>query len=116
MLVKNESSAGRVLDTLDLQSQQPTPEQKSVRERLGFSIKSFRQTKPVPLHDLIMTVEQMCRVNVDVTAASEKSLSTAITLSLVDTTPADILADAGRKTGLRVIVDESSIRMIPEGD
>ena len=114
--VKNESSAGRVLDTLDLQSQQPTPEQKSVRERLGFSIKSFRQTKPVPLHDLIMTVEQMCRVNVDVTAASEKSLSTAITLSLVDTTPADILADAGRKTGLRVIVDESSIRMIPEVD
>ncbi len=114
--VKNESSAGRVLDTLDLQSQQPTPEQKSVRERLGFSIKTFRQTKPVPLHDLIMTVEQMCRVNVDVTAASEKSLSTEVTLSLVDTTPADILSEAGRKTGLRAIVDESSIRMIPEVD
>ena len=114
--VKNESSDGRVLEPLDLQSQQPTAEQKSVRERLGFSIKTFRQTKPVPLHDLIMTVEQMCRVDVDVTAASEKSLSTEVTLSLVDTTPADILSEAGRKTGLRAIVDESSIRMIPEVD
>lgn len=114
--VKNESSDGRVLDPLELQAQQPTPEQKSVRERLGFSIKSFRQTKPVPLHDLIMTVSQMCRVDVDVTAASENSLSTEVTLSLVDTTPADILSEAGRKTGLRAIVDESSIRMIPDVD
>jgi len=114
--VKNKSSDGRVLEPLDLQSQQPTPEQKSVRERLGFSIKSFRQTKPVPLHDLIRTLEQMCRVDVDVTAASANLLSTEVTLSLVDTTPADILSEAGRKAGLRAIVDESSIRMIPEED
>jgi len=85
----------------------------NVRQRLEISILSFRQTKPVPLRELIRTVEQMCRVRVDVSAASNKQLETPVTLSLTKTTPATILAEAGRKSGLRAIVDEDSVRLVP---
>lgn len=113
---KSEAQTGSLQESLDSPPKQPTPKPMSVRERLGFSIESFRQTKPVPLHDLIRTVEQMCRVLVDVSGVSPGSLSAEITLSLKETTPADILSEAGRKTALRVIVDESSVRMIPAED
>ncbi|MFT4555897.1 MAG: putative RNA-binding Zn-ribbon protein involved in translation (DUF1610 family) [Planctomycetaceae bacterium] len=85
----------------------------NVRQRLEISILSFRQTKPVPLRELIRTVEQMCRVRVDVSAASDEQLETPVTLSLTKTTPATILAEAGRKSGLRVIVGEDSVRLVP---
>lgn len=110
---KSEAQSGRSQESLDSPPKQPTPKLMSVRERLGFSIQSFRQTNPVPLRDLIRTVERMCRVRVDVSGVSPASLSAEITLSFTDTTPADILSEAGRRTGLRVIVDESSVRMIP---
>ena len=77
----------------------------SVRKRLEISIRSFRQTKPVPLRQLIRTVEQMSRVRVDVSAVPDEQLGTLVTLSLTETTPAEILNDAGRKSGLRAIVD-----------
>ncbi len=113
---EKESQTEPAQKPLDPQPKGPTPKPMSVRDRLGFSIAGFRQAKPVPLRDLIRTVEQMCRVKVDTSAASSNSLSAEITLSLTDTTPADILSEAGRRTGLRVIVDESSVRMIPELD
>jgi hypothetical protein len=114
--VKGDLPESLVGKPLDGQSQQPKPKPMSVQERLGISIESFRQPKPVTLRELIKTVEQMCRVHVDVTAASPNLLSTEVTLSLKGTTPADILTEAGRKAGLRAIVDESSARMIPEDD
>lgn len=114
--VKDDLPAGLVVKPLDAQPEQPLPKPMSVRERLGISIESFRQTEPVSLRELIKTVEQMCRVHVDVTSASQNSLTTGVTLSLKVTTPADILSEAGRKAGLRAIVDESSVRMIPEDD
>jgi len=114
--VKGDLPEGLVGKPLDGQSQQPKPKPMSVQERLGISIESFRQSKPVTLRELIKTVEQMCRVHVDVTAASPDSLSAEVTLSLKGTTPADILTEAGRKAGLRAIVDESSVRMISEDD
>ena len=113
---EKESQTGRSQESRGPQPKAPTPKPMSVLDRLGFSIESFRQPKPVPLRDLIRTVEQMCRVHVDITGAPPDSLSAEITLSLKDTTPADILSEAGRKTGLRVIVDESSVRMIPQND
>ncbi|NQV26429.1 MAG: hypothetical protein HQ518_18900 [Rhodopirellula sp.] len=84
----------------------------SVRERLAISIRSYRQTKPVSLHGVIRTVEQMCRVRVDVSAVSNAQLEKEITLSLQATTPAAVLDAAGRKCGLLAIVDETSVRMI----
>ena len=80
-------------------------------QRLGISISSFRLTKPVPLREIIQTVEQMCRVQVDVSAASSQQLAQEVTVSLKDTTPAGILAEAGRKCGLAVIVGDDSVRM-----
>jgi predicted RNA-binding Zn-ribbon protein involved in translation (DUF1610 family) len=85
----------------------------SVQERLGISIRRFRQTKPVPLRELIRTVEQMCRVRVDVSTASNEQLETPVTLSLTKTTPVAILTEAGRKSGLLAIVDEDSVRLVP---
>lgn len=113
---KSEAQPGGPQESFDSQPKQPTPKPMSVRDRLEFSIESFRQTNPVPLRDLIRTVEQMCRVRVDVSGVSPGPLSAEITLSLQDTTPADILSEAGRKAGLRAIVDESSVRMIPAED
>ncbi len=114
--VKGDLPEGLVGKPLDGQSQQPKPKPMSVQERLGISIESFRQSKPLTLREVIKTVEQMCRVHVDVTATPPNLLSTEVTLSLKGTTPADILSEAGRKAGLRAIVDESSVRMIPEDD
>jgi len=92
------------------------PEKMSVSERLEISIRSFRQTKSVPLSDVIQTVEQMCRVQVDTSAASLEQLNNQLSLSLENTTPALILTEAGRKSGLRVIVDKDSVRMISNQD
>lgn len=89
-----------------------TAEPMNVQARLEISIRSFRQTKPVPLRELIRTVEQMCRVRVDVSAAADEQLETPVTLSLTKTTPSAILAEAGRKSGLRAIVDEDSVRLV----
>jgi predicted RNA-binding Zn-ribbon protein involved in translation (DUF1610 family) len=91
---------------------QPAAKPMSVRERLDISIRSFRQTKPIPLRDVIRIVERMCRVRVDISATSPEQLDKQITVSLQQTTPADILAEAGRNSGLRVIVEGASVRMI----
>lgn len=97
----------------------PTPAKKNnvkpmaVRERLDISISRFRQTNPVPLRELIRTIEQMCRVRVDVSAASDDQLETPVALSLTNTTPSAILTEAGRKSGLRAIVDDDSVRLLP---
>lgn len=84
----------------------------SVRQRLDISIVRFRQSEPVPLRELIRTIEQICRVQVDVSAASVEQLGTSVTVALTETTPAAILIEAGRKCGLRAIVDENSVRMV----
>jgi hypothetical protein len=91
---------------------QPAAKPMNVRERLDISVRSFRQTKPTPLRDVIRIVEQMCRVRVDISAASPEQLDKEVTVSLRQTTPADILAEAGRNSGLRVIVEDASVRMI----
>ena len=85
----------------------------TVHERLEISISRFRQANPVPLRELIRTVEQLCRVRVDVSAASDELLETPVTLSLTKTTPSAILTEAGRKSGLRAIVDDDSVRLVP---
>ena len=88
----------------------------SVRQRLGISIVSFRQSDAVPLRELIRTIEQMCRVRVDVSAAPVEQLETPVAVALTETTPAAILTEAARKCGLRVIVDEDSVRMVASKD
>ena len=90
-----------------------TPKPMTVHERLEISISRFRQANPVPLRELIRTVEQLCRVRVDVSAASDELLETPVTLSLTKTTPSAILTEAGRKSGLRAIVDDDSVRLVP---
>ena len=88
------------------------PPPMNIRQRLEISIIRFRQPDPVPLREVIRTVEQMCRVRVDVSAVPVEQLDSPITLSLTETTPAAILTEAGRKSGLRVIVDENSTRLV----
>jgi predicted RNA-binding Zn-ribbon protein involved in translation (DUF1610 family) len=91
---------------------QPIAKPMNVESRLGISIRSFRQTKPVPLRDLIRTIETMCRVRVDVSAVPPKLLAAEVTVSLRETTPLKILTEVGRKHGLRAIVGESSVQLI----
>lgn len=92
--------------------EQATAKPMSVRERLDISIRTFRQIDPTPFRDVIRIVEQMCLVRVDISAASSEQLDKEVTVSLEQTTPADILAEAGRKSGLRVIVEGASVRIV----
>jgi hypothetical protein len=83
-----------------------------VRSRLAISIRRFRQTKPVPLRDMIRTIETMSRVRVDVSTVPSELLAAEVTISLRETTPLEILAAAGRKHGLRAIVGDSTVQLI----
>lgn len=107
------AKAGGAKVSIPTPTNKKTPKPMTVRERLEISISRFRQTTPVPLRELIRTVEQMCRVRVDVFAASDEQLKTPVQLSLTKTTPAAILSEAGRKSGLRAIVDDDSVRLVP---
>lgn len=98
------------------QSDKTVTQQMNVRQRLGISILRFRQSDPVPLREVIRTIEQMCEVQVVVATASAEQLESLVALSLTETTPAAILTEAGRKSGLRVIVDENSVRMVSTDD
>jgi hypothetical protein len=91
---------------------QPVAKPMNVRSRLDISIRSFRQTKPVPLRDVIRTIETMCRVRVDVSAVPPKLLAAEVTVSLRETTPLRILTEVGREHGLRAIVAENSVQLI----
>lgn len=92
----------------------PVSRPMSLRQRLGISIRSFRQEKPISLRDLVQTIENMCQIRVDVSTVSAAHLDKQITVSRDRTTPADILTEAGRKCGLRIIVAENSIRLTSE--
>ena len=98
---------------LQAQSDKTVTQQMNFRQRLQISILRFRQSDPVTLREVIRIVEQMCQVRVNVSAASVEQLDSPVALSLSKTTPAAILTEAGRKSGLRVIVDENSVRMVP---
>lgn len=93
---------------------QPSRKLMSLQERMDVPINSFRQTKPMPLRDVIRIVEQMCLVRVDTSAVSEEQLSQQVAVSLLQTTPSGILTEAGQKTGLGVIVDDASVRLVSE--
>lgn len=101
-------------ETIATRPAEPPAKPMSIPQRLGISIRSFRISKPVPLRELIHTVEQMCRVRVDVSAVSQKQLASELTVSLTKTSPSGILAEAGRKCGLRVIVSENTVRLVSE--
>lgn len=92
----------------------PVSRPMSLRQRLGISIRSFRQEKPISLRELVQTIENMCQIRVDVSTVSAAHLDKQITVSRDRTTPADILTEAGRKCGLRIIVAENSIRLTSE--
>lgn len=92
---------------------QPSPRPMTVQQRLEISIRRFRQTKPVALAEIIRTVEQMCRVQVDTSVLSSDQLNQEVSVSLQNTTPALILTEVGRKTGLRVIINGNSVQMLP---
>lgn len=83
-----------------------------VRSRLDISIRRFRQTKPVTLRDIIHTIETMSHVRVDVSTVPSEILAAEVTISLRETTPLEILAEAGRKHDLRAIVGDSTVQLI----
>jgi predicted RNA-binding Zn-ribbon protein involved in translation (DUF1610 family) len=91
---------------------QPVAKPMNFRSRIEISIRSFRQSKPVPLRDVIRTIETMCRVRVDVSTVPSKLLAAEVTVSLRETTPLEILTEVGRKHGLRAIVGDSSVQLI----
>jgi predicted RNA-binding Zn-ribbon protein involved in translation (DUF1610 family) len=95
---------------------QTLAEPMTVRHRLEISIRSFRLTNPLPFREVVRLVEQMCRVRIDASAASPEELAKGVTLSLQETIPIEILSEAARKSGLRVIVDETSVRVVSVDD
>lgn len=80
--------------------------------RLKIPIQSFRVTEPLSVRKVVELVEQMCRVEVGTSSVADGKLDRRVTLILQETTPVEILSEAARKSGLRVIVDETSVRLV----
>lgn len=81
-------------------------------QRLKIPVQSFRVTEPLSVRKVVQLVEQMCRVEVDTSAVMEGKLDRGVTFILQETTPVEILSEAARTSGLRVIVDETSVRLV----
>lgn len=88
----------------------------TLSQRLEIPIQSFRITESLSVHEVVRLIEQMCRVEVDTSGASAGKLEREVTLLLQETTPVEILSEAARKSGLRVIVDETSVRFVSDDD
>lgn len=86
----------------------------NLTQRLEIPIQRLRITDSLPFQDVVRMVEQMCRIQIDVSTVSKNELERGVTLELQETTPIEILSAAARKNGLRVTVNETSVMIVAE--
>ena len=93
---------------------QPAPVIVPLEERLAVRLQEFRQPKPVELKTLLVDLEQMAAIEIELKGVPSELLTKTVRLSLQNTTPREILAEAAKRVGLRVEVTDDQVRLIDE--